>query len=681
MAAQVIKDRIGVETVLTPSAAGDANSISAALVEALGESLENNDTRLCVSFEHINSVNGAVLEALLDCQETLTRRGGALTLKNANAVVRDSFAATGLNHLLGERLPDTVVQPDIPSWKEAPRLKLGEMLVIAGLATEEQIENVIAQQGQSRKRLGQLLIAKGVVKEGDILDVLARQLNIPRINLRTGVFDPFAATLLDENTCRRLQILPLFKVRDILAVATADPLAVPILDEVEQRTKLTPMPVLSGRDEILRCVREVYSESVDVSQYVGDYDSDLEIVDEGGMEDYTVIDEMAAGSPIVNLANAIIQRAIRDGASDIHIEPGRTRCRVRLRIDGVLHEAMAVGPEMQPALVSRLKVMANLDIAERRLPQDGRIQVSTAGRVVDLRFSSLPGIFGEKVVLRILDQSKGVLDIDQLGLSPGNLEAFSSVLTNSHGLVLLTGPTGSGKTTTLYAAVNHLNSPEKSIVTIEDPVEYQLDVINQNQVKESTGLSFARLLRHVLRQDPDIVMVGEIRDHETAEIAIQASLTGHLVLSTLHTNDAIGAITRLLDMGVQPYLLSSALIGAIGQRLVRTICPACKTNFTAPPELVAQYNWDPDTRIKLATGRGCDECYDSGYRGRMAIHEVLLTTGALQRFMITNPGREELSAYIRDAGIRTMFDDGKDRVLEGITTLEEVLRVASVSAE
>ncbi|MCZ6666565.1 MAG: ATPase, T2SS/T4P/T4SS family [Gammaproteobacteria bacterium] len=675
--AQILRDRIGVETFLTPSSEGGPGQLAETLREALNHCLAAHEHRLVINLEQVRSVSGTVLETLLDCQETLARRGGGLSLKNVNAVVGDALVATGLTGLLDEHAPGAPRLEAVSDLRSGPRLRLGEMLVEAGLATAAQIEEVVQQQGDSRKRLGQLLVAKGVVSEDDVLRVLAAQLDIPRIPVRTGVFDPEAVSLLDEATCRRLQVLPLFKVRDKLAVATGDPLGVPVLDEVEQRTGLTPRPVLASREEIIRCIREAFSDSVDVSEYVGDFDDDFEIVEEAKHEDFTAIDEMAAGSPIVNLTNAIIQRAIRDGASDVHIEPSRGRCRVRLRIDGVLHDAMMVGAEMQPALVSRLKVMANLDIAERRLPQDGRIQVSTAGRVVDLRFSSLPGIFGEKVVLRILDQSQGVLDIEQLGLSASNFTDFTRLLRTSHGLILVTGPTGSGKTTTLYAAINHLNSSETSIVTIEDPVEYQLDIINQNQVKEATGLTFARLLRHVLRQDPDIIMVGEIRDRETAEIAVQASLTGHLVLSTLHTNDAIGAITRLVDMGIPPYLLSSALIGAIGQRLVRTVCPDCKKTFTAPPELVKQYGWDAGARIKLAQGRGCETCYDSGYKGRIAIHEVLMATGALHQHMITNPGRDELRAYIEEAGVRTLFDDGMERVLEGVTTLEEVLRVAA----
>ncbi|NIW57034.1 MAG: type II secretion system protein GspE, partial [Gammaproteobacteria bacterium] len=363
-------------------------------------------------------------------------------------------------------------------------------------------------------------------------------------------------------------------------------------------------------------------------------EEDFEVIENLAPDDYSEIDELAGGSPVINMVNALIQRAVRDGASDIHIEPGRNRSRVRFRIDGVLYEVMTPKSELHPAIVSRLKVMANLDIAERRLPQDGRIQVFTQQRAIDLRFSSLPGLYGEKVVLRVLDKNQAILDVHKLGLTDSNLDRYMELLRATHGLILVTGPTGSGKTTTLYAALNHLNSLEKNIVTIEDPVEYQIDVINQNEVRDNVGLGFARVLRHVLRQDPDIIMVGEIRDMETAEIAVQAALTGHLVLSTLHTNDSAGAITRMIDMGVEPYLLSSALIGVMAQRLVRTVCPSCKTTFVAPKEVCEKYGWQ-DGRVKLARGRGCDECYDSGYRGRLAIHEILETVAPLQRLIIS----------------------------------------------
>ena len=322
--------------------------------------------------------------------------------------------------------------------------------------------------------------------------------------------------------------------------------------------------------------------------------------------------------------------------------------------------------------------MANLDIAERRMPQDGRIQVHTQGRSVDLRFSSLPGLYGEKVVLRILDKNQAILDVIKLNMADGNLAAFKGLLDANHGLILVTGPTGSGKTTSLYAALNYLKSIEKNIVTIEDPVEYQLDIINQNEVREAIGLTFAKILKHVLRQDPDIVMVGEIRERETAEIAVQAALTGHLVLSTLHTNDAVGAVTRLIDMGVEPYLLSSALLGVAGQRLVRTICPNCSADFLAPRELIEQFGWQDKGDVRLARGKGCDQCYDSGYKGRMGIHELLKTDGDLQKLIISSPSRDELTEYLEGRGFNNLFVDGLERALERRTTIEEVSRVTSI---
>ena len=407
-------------------------------------------------------------------------------------------------------------------------------------------------------------------------------------------------------------------------------------------------------------------------------DEDFEVVDSAMPDDYAAIDEMAGASPVINLVNSMIQRAVNDGASDIHIEAFRTHSRIRYRIDGLLYEFQAPKVELHAPMVSRLKVMANLDIAERRMPQDGRIQVFTQGRSVDLRFSSLPGLHGEKVVLRVLDKDQSVFDLDSLGMSASNLETFNKLLKLNNGLILVTGPTGSGKTTTLYSALNFLNSIEKNIVTIEDPVEYQMDIINQNEVRNDIGLSFAKLLKHVLRQDPDIIMVGEIRERETAEIAVQAALTGHLVLSTLHTNDSIGAVTRMIDMGVEPYLLSSALIGVVAQRLVRTICPSCRTESIAPPNIIEHYGWQDKGRVRLSRGRGCHSCYDSGYKGRMGIHETLETDSELQNLIMSNPGRDDLTDFMEKRGMVSLFQDGLERVVEGRTTIEEVSRSISV---
>jgi type IV pilus assembly protein PilB len=526
--------------------------------------------------------------------------------------------------------------------------------------------------------MGAILIDKGWISEMDMLKILGKQLGIPYVYLRPGLWDPVCAELLDNSICLRLKVLPLFKVQDRLFVATSDPQDLPVLDEIKQRTGLSIKSVLAKSDDIVRQLKEsVSANELNITNYLTELEEDFEVIESQILEDYATIDEMSSGSPVINLINALIQRAIRDGASDIHIEPARKKSRIRFRIDGILYEVMNPSVDMYPALVSRLKVMANLDIAERRLPQDGRIQVNTQGRVVDLRFSSLPGIFGEKIVLRVLDKNKSLLDIDKLSMSEANQATFLKLLKRSHGLILVTGPTGSGKTTTLYAAINYLNSVEKSIVTIEDPVEYQLDIVNQNQVKDMIGLTFAKILKHVLRQDPDIVMIGEIREKETAEIAVQAALTGHLVLSTLHTNESTGAIARLIEMGVEPYLLSSSLIGVIAQRLVRTICQECKTSYAAEPDEINKFGWQDKGPVKLFKGRGCPVCYDSGYKGRIATHEILTVGSSLQKLMITSPSQDQLAAYVKNAGMKTLYDDGMERVLQGKTTVEEIARVVS----
>src|SRR6185295_6706398 len=423
----------------------------------------------------------------------------------------------------------------------------------------------------------------------------------------------------------------------------------------------------------LRFVSDAYDASMAVSDFVSTQEEDLHLLESVIPDDYTQIDQMAGASPVINLVNAVIQRAIHDRASDIHIENSRTRARIRYRVDGVLYEVMAPRQDLYPAIVSRLKVMANLDIAERRMPQDGRIQVATQGRTVDLRFSSLPGIFGEKVVLRVLDKSQSILDVEKLAMRESNLKRFKGLLARSHGLILVTGPTGSGKTTTLYSAINTLKSVEKNIVTIEDPVEFQLDIINQNQVNDAIGLSFPRMLKHVLRQDPDIIMVGEIRDPQTAEIAVQAALTGHLVLSTLHTNDAVGAVSRMLDMGVEPYLLASALAGVVAQRLVRRICDGCKTTYLAPAEVLAACGLKGGS-YQFARGRGCAACYDSGYKGRLGIHELIEIGPEMQRRIVAKAGMEELRAQAVREGCVNLHADGMERVLARQTTPEEIAR-------
>jgi len=373
-----------------------------------------------------------------------------------------------------------------------------------------------------------------------------------------------------------------------------------------------------------------------------------------------------------------VLKAIKERASDIHIEPEQKFVRVRFRIDGVLYEVMRQRIDLHAPIISRLKIMANLDIAERRLPQDGRIQVLAQGRTVDLRFSSLPGVLGEKVVLRVLDRVAGVQGLGELGLAPETLALFRALLHRPHGLVLVTGPTGSGKTTTLYAGLQELNSIEKNIVTIEDPVEYQFEIIAQNQVREEIGLTFARILKHTLRQDPDIVMVGEIRDAETAEIAVQAALTGHLVLSTMHTNDAPSSISRLLEMGVEAYLLASSLIGVIAQRLVRTICPDCATTYYAAPAELETLGKSGQSGLQLKRGRGCSACFDSGYRGRLGIYELMPVDREFQKMLLENPTLDQIRENLRSHSLVSLRSEGFRRVLEGRTTLEEVTRAVSM---
>jgi type IV pilus assembly protein PilB len=538
------------------------------------------------------------------------------------------------------------------------------------------LEEAMHLQATTHKRMGKILVENGSISESDLLTALSQQLRIPYVAMRTGLYETAISNLLGRDVMRRLQVLPMFKVHDTLVLATTDPHAIPALDEVQDLTGCKLRLVLAKREDILKYQIDAYSGNDLSSELVENMATDIELVEQA-QTDYTHIDEMAGGSPVITLVNGLIQRAVRDGASDIHIESGRSRSFVRFRIDGVLYEVLSTRADLHPAIVSRLKVMANLDIAERRLPQDGRMQVTTQGRSVDLRFSSLSGIYGEKVVLRVLDKNNSILDVEKLGMSASNLTTLKKLLGRSYGLILVTGPTGSGKTTTLYASINQLKSIEKNIVTIEDPVEYQLDIINQNQVNDAIGLPFAKMLKHVLRQDPDIIMVGEIRDRETAEIAVQAALTGHLVLSTLHTNDAVGALSRMTDMGVEPYLLSSALAGVVAQRLVRGVCPACKTTYLPPPELVHKYHWPEGAR--LTKGKGCPACYDSGYRGRLGIHEIIESTDGLQQLMAKNPSKAELQAFTVAEGYKTLFDDGLQRALEGRTTIEEVARVIHAS--
>ena len=675
----ITRVRIGVATHVAPTTSFTGNEALQDFLLVIDECIDAGEFKIIVDFASVQSIDSIAISAFMDLQDRLMKLGGWVKISGHNSMIAEVAEITGLSDYVtflnadGER--DKKESDEISF---GPGARLGDILVARKLISQSKIDEALKLQERLGKRMGQIIIDKGWVAENDVLRALGEQLEIPFVRIRPGLFDPATVSQLDRSVARRLGVIPIFRVRSIVYLATAKPQDMPTFEEVSERLQCVVRPVLARKEDVLKLLNE--SIGLDDMQFdmVGDVDEDFAVIENLQIDDYSTIDEVAAGSPVVNLVNSIIQRAVHDGASDIHLEPFRTHSRIRFRIDGLLYEFTAPRIELHPALVSRLKVMANLDIAERRMPQDGRIQVHTQGRSVDLRFSSLPGLYGEKVVLRILDKNQAILDVNKLNMCDENLATFKQLLDASHGLILVTGPTGSGKTTSLYAALNYIKSIEKNIVTIEDPVEYQLDIINQNEVRDGIGLTFAKILKHVLRQDPDIVMVGEIRERETAEIAVQAALTGHLVLSTLHTNDAVGAVTRLIDMGVEPYLLSSALLGVVGQRLVRTICPKCKSDFLAPPELIEQYGWQDQGDIKLAKGKGCEECYDSGFKGRMGIHELLRTDGDLQKLIISSPTRDELTEYLDGRGFRDLFQDGLSRALERHTTIEEVSRVTSI---
>lgn len=667
----VARSRIGAMTYLATGVAIVSAEAIAALEEAIASCVASHQVQIVIDLSKTSLINSKALELILGTYGKLASLGGWLKVAYPNALIQDILVSTGL----ADRVP--ILDPAVPLLTLQARAgskKLGDLLVQSGQISAARIAEAAVLQQQTNKRMGAILLEKKWVSEATLLKALSEQLGIPFLSMRPGVYDPEAVALVRYETACQLDVMPLFKINDVLTLATHDPHAINVFDDVKAQTGCR-LRIVLGTSEEIRRIREAAYGGRGVPDFVHTLVDDLDLVQNVVVDDYNQIDQIAGTSPVINLVNAIIQRAVRDGASDIHFEVSRTVSRIRLRIDGILYEVMTPPHSLHPAIVSRLKVMANLDIAERRLPQDGRIQVTTQGRSVDLRFSSLPGMYGEKVVLRVLDKNQSILDIDRLGMNVDVTALFKRVLGRSHGLILVTGPTGSGKTTSLYGGINYLKSIEKNIVTIEDPVEYQLEIINQNQVNESIGLTFPKVLKHVLRQDPDIIMLGEVRDRETAEIAVQAALTGHLVLTTLHTNDTLGAVSRLVEMGIEPYLLSSALIAVMAQRLVRRICPSCKTTYVAPPELVNTYRWRGEGRLKLARGRGCVNCYDSGYKGRVAIYEMLEIDNELQRLILNNAGKQAMMQHLLTREHHDLYADGVMQILSGNTTPEELSRV------
>jgi type IV pilus assembly protein PilB len=555
--------------------------------------------------------------------------------------------------------------------------KLGEQLLKAGVVTSEQLEEALRRQGDMGLKLGEALIELGFVTEDEILPYIERRLNVPAVRLRDGMVDPLAVRLIPQKRAEALSALALFKVRSTLCVAMAEPLNLQQIDEIERTTNLRVRAVFAGRAGIQRMIQRCYEENFRVDTVTADMDESAVEISEDAVEvDLQLGDGASETSPIINLVNYLIMQSLRQGASDIHIEPARHHTIVRLRVDGQLREVLRPRRDLHPAIVSRIKVIAKLDIAEHRLPQDGRVHVVVEGREIDLRVSVLPTVLGEKVVIRVLDRRQLTFDLDKLGFPDEMLAQFKRLVARPYGLLLATGPTGSGKTTTLYSAIELIKSVHRNIVTVEDPVEYQLELVNQVLVDEASSLTFPVALRSILRQDPDVIMVGEIRDPETANVAVQSALTGHLVLSTLHTNDSAGAVTRLLDMGVAPYKLAAALIGVVAQRLVRNVCPACKTTYYPPAELLESIRYQGDHRRSFLRGRGCEQCHDTGFQGRTGIYELLACDQQMRRLICQDADLSRIHERQRAKGARTLLDEGIRLAENGRTSLDEVIRVA-----
>jgi len=559
--------------------------------------------------------------------------------------------------------------------------RLGDLLVADGLITEEQLGKALVEQKGVTEKLGSILLKLNFIQEEQLIGFLSRQYGIPSITLSQLDIDPDVLRLVPASIAKKYEVLPIKREGASLTLAMSDPTNVFALDDVAFMTNLQVMPVVASQAAIRKAIDRNYENQGGLTDALGALSSevDVEVVgdDTPSKIDVFELKESADEAPVVKLVNMVLVDAIRKGASDIHWEAYEKVFRIRYRIDGVLHEMLAPPKRLESAIISRLKIMSNLDIAERRLPQDGRIKLRYNTREIDFRVSLLPTIFGEKAVLRILDKDSLKLDLTQLGFDPWSLENFTKSIKQPYGMVLITGPTGSGKTTTLYSAIHTINSPEHNIMTAEDPVEYNLKGVNQVQVDEGQGRTFAVALRSFLRQDPDVILVGETRDLETAQISIRAALTGHLVFSTLHTNDCASTIARLVDMGIPPFLISSALMLILAQRLGRKVCGNCKGPYDADEESLVPYGHVPTGlgKIQFYKGKGCQVCNFTGMKGRIAIYEVMPITPELRDAILKAAPTAELREIAQAQGMKTLRQSGLQKVIEGTTTLDEVLRV------
>jgi type IV pilus assembly protein PilB len=552
------------------------------------------------------------------------------------------------------------------------------LLIAEGLITEAQLDDAIAEQADTGKPLGRLLIEHGIITEAELVRTLANQVGLEFIDLADRVVDPSVASLVSEGLARRYQAIPVAFEDNRLLVAMADPSNVFAVDDIRAMTGSEVKTVVATASQILEAIDHLY-------RIDGDVDAVVQAAADEQADDLDLssLNEVVEDAPIVKFVNMLITQATQDRASDIHVEPTEHDLRIRFRIDGVLHEVMRSPRSIQAGVISRLKVMADINIAERRIPQDGRITMKVQGRAIDLRVATLPTVYGEKIVMRILDKGQALLRLEELGFLPETLGRFENCYRKPYGAILVTGPTGSGKSTTLYAALNQVNEPDRNIITVEDPVEYRLPGINQVQVHNKAGLTFSSALRSILRSDPDIVLVGEIRDRETAVIAIEAALTGHLVLSTLHTNDAASTPLRLVEMGVEPFLVTSALDCIVAQRLARRLCEKCKEEYEPTEAELMAAGWPledigpGESWPKLYKAVGCPVCGRTGYRGRFALHEVMVVSEEIERLIIEGRSTEDIEKCAVMQGMLRLRDDGLRKVGMGHTSLEEIFRVVA----
>jgi type IV pilus assembly protein PilB len=559
--------------------------------------------------------------------------------------------------------------------------RIGDILVNQGLITSQQLKETLKLQKEgNKKRIGEILVEIGAISREELYEILQYVYESEYVDLSNYVIDPEVISLISEKAALRFKLIPISKNNDELIIAMANPLDVYAIDFVRDHTKIKEIKsLLATEEDVLNAITNYYElgEYDDIIKKLG---TEIVFKEEEEEEDSKKLEAISKEAPIIQLVNMLIVQGVKDRASDIHIEPNEKGLLIRFRIDGMLHDIRTLPNTIKSAVISRIKILAKMDIAERRLPQDGRFQVKFGTREVDLRVSTIPTVFGEKVVLRLLDKSKGLIKLEQLGFIPGQLEEFKSIISKSYGIILLTGPTGSGKTTTLYAALNKVNSRDKNIITVEDPVEYKLDRVNQIQIKPKINLTFANTLRSMLRQDPDVIMIGEIRDTETAQIAVQAALTGHLVFSTLHTNDAVSALTRLIDMDIETFLISSSVIAVIAQRLVRVICEKCKEEYTPEKNVLnglnIKDNSNDDGKVKLYRGTGCSFCKNTGYYGRTSIYELIVLDEEIRSLIISKTSSNVIKDAAIKKGMKTLKNSGLEKAMQGITTIEEVLRVA-----